>query len=116
LLQQQDSVAELFARLYFVQGNAVKAIPYYKDSIKQAMPIGDRYYAIACMEALGKNKKVAFGWLEKALKNGFMYGLVLQNDPAWVKYKTDKDWLALVNAYQYKKYLARDVNDKWKVE
>ncbi len=116
LLRKQDDVAELFGRLFFVQGNAAKAIPYYKDSIKQVMPTADRYYSIACLNALGNNKKEAFAWLSKALKNGFMYSFVLQNDLAWNKYKTDKDWLALVSNCQHKKYPARSANDDWKVE
>ncbi len=49
-------------------------------------------YIKARQIALSNNSARAIYWLQKSIEAGFNYKQVLQNDPAWEKFKTKIQW------------------------
>jgi tetratricopeptide (TPR) repeat protein len=99
-----DKIMELTGRMYYVQED-MRAMDYYKDSVRTSLSYPERLYAIATLYA-GKSKKTeAMDWLNKALGNGFNYGYVLQNDPVWDAWSKTEDWKTMMAKYKFRTYV-----------
>lgn len=60
------------------------------DSTRETL--AQRYYTVARLNALIKQKEKALTALDSALSSGFDLGYVLRSDPAWNALRTSREW------------------------
>lgn len=97
-------IADLRARLYLLLNNPEKAIAFYKSLLVFNPNDAGTSYTLARLYAGKKNNKEAFRWLETALRQGFNYNFVLNNDPVMNGLSKTSRWSSLVNAVQSKNW------------
>ena len=102
----QSSWDDLSGRNELVAHKYKDAVPYYKSLLRNDPKNHHASYSLARIYAFIKDKSSALKYLSSAIKNGFNYDYVLQNDEAWKSYKNDKTWNELSKSYTPKQYVS----------
>ncbi len=77
-----------------------KSVEKYKEAFKLEQKSGNDFYNAGCSASLLGNKKLAFIWLNLALKNGWSNVRDLKTDADLTLLHTDKKWDKLVSEMQ----------------
>lgn len=88
------------AENFYTNKDYNNSILAYKKAFKINNSKAQDFYNAACSAALLGNKKLAFNWLNMALKNGWTNVKHIQNDADLKSLHNHKKWTALVNQMQ----------------
>jgi tetratricopeptide (TPR) repeat protein len=97
-------VADLFARNALLSSKLNEAVIYYTNFLESHPKDSVAMYSMSRVYALQKNKIKSLEWLNRAVKNGFNYGWVLQMDPVMEGLRKTSKFKALVAQTNLKQY------------
>jgi len=91
-LSPMEEIINLKAISNLHAGKLKPALAYFLNMDKQKPDNAFFQYVIAHIYAQQNSDKQAIQWLKMALKNGFAYGHVIDNDDTWWKLKKSRYW------------------------
>ena len=91
-------------RLDQLEKRYASGISQFQQYLQYKPEDAEAIYAVARMQALNKQPALALQWLEKAMKAGFHYGYVLDEDDAWQAMRGKPQWMQLRKTYPARTY------------